>query len=80
MELRRFTMTNPTAIFSLLAHEARDHKFSEGENHDDGSLDNGHNASQKSRRRSRVSDSISVIIRYYTCFYNIIISYNYFWC
>ena len=55
-------MTNPSAAFSILAHEACSHRFSEGENGDNGSLDNGHNASQRSRRRSRVSDSISVII------------------
>lgn len=52
MEHRRFTMTNPTAVFSILAHEAWDQKISDKEIDD-----NGHNASQRSRRRYTVSDT-----------------------
>ena len=52
MDRRRFTMTNPTAVFSILAHEAWDQKSSEKETDD-----NGHNASQRSRRRYTVSDT-----------------------
>jgi len=55
MNLRRFTMTNPTAAFSILAHEAWDHKISDGENDDDTGQDNEHNASRRSRYQSKVS-------------------------
>jgi hypothetical protein len=47
-------MTSPTAVFSSIAHEAWDHKVSDGENDD-----SGHNASQRSRRRYGVSKIIS---------------------
>jgi hypothetical protein len=53
MNLRRFTMTNPTAVFSSVAHEAWDHKLSDGENED-----GGHNTSQRIRRRYGVSKMI----------------------
>ena len=50
MDHRRFTMTNPTAVFSIVAHEAWDQKISDKDNDD-----NGHNISQRSRRRYTVS-------------------------
>lgn len=51
MDRRRFTMTNPTAVFSFVAHEAWDQKTSDKDNDD-----NGHNLSQRSiRRRYTVS-------------------------
>ncbi|CAF0749524.1 unnamed protein product [Rotaria sordida] len=53
MELRRFTMSNPTAAFSIVAHEAWGHKISDGENDDDTNQDDGQNASQRSRHRLR---------------------------
>ena len=54
IELRRFTMTNPTAAFSIVAHEAWDHKVSDGENDDIMEHDDGQITSQRSRRRFRV--------------------------
>ncbi len=65
MNLRRFTMTNSAAAFSILAHEAWDHKVSDGENDDGTNQDDGPNASQRSRRRFRVSEIIFDINRYY---------------
>ncbi|CAF0743631.1 unnamed protein product [Rotaria sp. Silwood1] len=53
MELRRFTMSNPTAAFSIVAHEAWGHKISDGENDEDINQNDGHNSSQRSRRRLR---------------------------
>ncbi len=53
MNLRRFTMTNPTAVFSIIAHEALGHKSSDGENNSD-----VHRTSQRSRRRFGVSENI----------------------
>lgn len=50
MDHRRFTMTNPTAVFSIVAHEAWDQKICDKDNDD-----NGHNISQRSRRRYTVS-------------------------
>ena len=52
---RRFTMTNPTAAFSMLAHEAWGHKLNDGETDDDSNQDGIHNGSQRSRRRIGVS-------------------------
>ncbi len=43
-------MANPTAVFSIIAHEAWDHKLSDGENDDD-----EHNTNQRPRRRYGVS-------------------------
>jgi hypothetical protein len=55
MELRRFTMANPTAAFSIIAHEAWDHKITDGENDDSLSVEDGHVNRQRSRRRLKVS-------------------------
>lgn len=58
MDHRRFTMANPTAAFSIIAHEAWGLKVSDGENDDDEDDDtnqpNGLNSSQRPRRRLRV--------------------------
>jgi len=54
-DLRRFTMTNPTAAFSIIAHEALDHKATDGEDENDLNDDVMHNGTQRSRRRLRVS-------------------------
>lgn len=62
MELRRFTMTNPTAAFSIVAHEAWGHKQTDGENDENENLDDGHHTSQRSRRRLRVRFHISFIV------------------
>lgn len=71
MDLRRFTMTNPTAAFSIVAHKAFGHKLSDEEN-DDGTIQNDeHNTSQRSRHRFRVSENIFDVNRYYSRCYNI---------
>lgn len=54
MELRRFTMANPTAAFSIVAHEAWGHKITDGDNDDNQSADDGL-THQRSRRRYKVS-------------------------
>jgi hypothetical protein len=56
MESRRFTMSNPTAAFSMVAHEALDHiVLADGENDDCISQEGGLLTHQRSRRRLRVS-------------------------
>ncbi len=57
MNLRRFTMTNPTAVFSIIAHEALGHKSSDGENNGDAHQADVHRTSQRSRRRFGVSEN-----------------------
>jgi hypothetical protein len=68
MDTRRFTMTNSAAAFTVIAQGAWGHKHSDGDNDDNGNLDDGHNTSQRSRRRSKVSESIFDMIRYYPVF------------
>ena len=58
MNIRRLTLANPMAAFSIVAHEAWDHKFSDGENDDGTNNEGGHNSSQRSRRRYGVSKII----------------------
>ncbi|CAF0956301.1 unnamed protein product [Adineta steineri] len=54
MDLRRFTMTNPTVLFSSIAHEAWGHKITdEEENENDEHQIDEHNASIRARRRFR---------------------------
>jgi hypothetical protein len=55
-------MTNPTAMFSIVAHEAYGHKITDGENDDDINQDDAHNASQRSRRRIRVSGTVLITL------------------
>jgi hypothetical protein len=66
MDVRRFTMTNPTAVFSSIAHEAWGNKISDSETEND-----EHNASQRSRRRLRVSEDIFNITKYNPDFHQI---------
>ncbi len=54
---RRFTMANPSAAFSIVAHEAWGLKVSDGENEDGTGEDNEPNSNQRSRRRFRVSET-----------------------
>ncbi len=56
MESRRLTMSNPSAFFSIVAHEALDHIVADGENDDCTNQEGGHiNTHQRSRRRLKVS-------------------------
>jgi hypothetical protein len=64
MNLRRLTLANPMAAFSIVAHEAWDHKYSDGENDDGANNEGGHSSSQRSRRRYGVSKIIFDIKRY----------------
>ncbi|CAF1432189.1 unnamed protein product, partial [Adineta steineri] len=55
MDFRRFTMTNPTVLFSSIAHEAWGHKITDEEEEDENDehqIDE-HNASIRARRRFR---------------------------
>ncbi|CAF4305030.1 unnamed protein product, partial [Rotaria magnacalcarata] len=51
MELRRFTMSNPTASFSIIAHEAWGHRLSVVDNDEDANFEDGHNKTQRLRSR-----------------------------
>ncbi|CAF3838505.1 unnamed protein product [Rotaria magnacalcarata] len=51
MELRRFTMSNPTASFSIIAHEAWGHRLSVVDNDEDTNFEDGHNKTQRLRSR-----------------------------
>jgi hypothetical protein len=55
METRRLTMTNPTAAFSIVAHEALDHIVLDAEIDEHIIHDGGHITRQRSRRRFKVS-------------------------
>jgi hypothetical protein len=55
MQSRRLTMSNPTAAFSIVAHEALDHIVTDGETDDGITQEGGHITRQRSRRRLRVS-------------------------
>jgi hypothetical protein len=56
MELRRRTMSNPSAAFSIIAHEALDHIVADAEN-DEYKRQEGASiiTHQRSRRRLKVS-------------------------
>jgi hypothetical protein len=56
MESRRLTMSNPSAVFSIVAHEALDHIVADAENDDCISQEGGHIIThQRSKRRLKVS-------------------------
>ncbi len=61
MESRRLTMSNASAAFSIVAHEALDHIVADGENDDCINQEGGHIIThQRSRRRLKVS-SLSLL-------------------
>ncbi len=56
MELRRRTMSSPSAAFSIVAHEALDHLVADADNDDCTSQEGAHIIThQRSRRRLKVS-------------------------
>ncbi|CAF2147953.1 unnamed protein product [Rotaria magnacalcarata] len=57
MELRRFTMSNPTASFSIIAHEAWGHRLSVVDNDEDANFEDGHNKTQRLRSRLKTNHS-----------------------
>ena len=55
MELRRLTMANATATFSIIAHEAWGHKLSDTDNEDSSIFDDEPTNSNRFRQRYKVS-------------------------